>query len=255
MVFPFGCTANVVVALARVFRPRTAWKRDRTEKAPRNADPRLRARPPWPPIDGSNWGSSRLQSAGAKQAREDRRTSGALAMADLKAEQAALPSHVEGTIHAIGRLQLEYHEAASPPHRLARTITIRLGRPGFLAILAVLIPTWILINLALWSLGWRTPDPPPFLGLEGASSFVSLFVVIIVLATQQRDQELAQLHQQLTLQLAILAEQKAAKLIELVEELRRDHPNIPDRVDRQAQALAQPADPESVLNAIKASQS
>jgi uncharacterized membrane protein len=89
-------------------------------------------------------------------------------------------------------------------------------------------------------------DPPPFAWLNGAVSLLSLFVVIVVLSTQRRDEELAQLHQQLTLQLALLSKQKTA------EALRRDHPAIPDRVDAQAQAMAQPANPEAVLDAINA---
>jgi head-tail adaptor len=63
--------------------------------------------------------------------------------------------------------------------------------------------------------------------------------------------ELTQLNQRLTLQLAILAEQKAAKTIELLERLRKDHPAIPDHHDEEASAMAQPTSPEAVLNAIK----
>jgi uncharacterized membrane protein len=61
----------------------------------------------------------------------------------------------------------------------------------------------------------------------------------------------AQLREQLTLELAILSEQKTAKAIQLLEESRRDNPLIRDRVDHEAEAMAQPADPHSVLEAIK----
>jgi hypothetical protein len=37
----------------------------------------------------------------------------------------------------------------------------------------------------------------------------------------------------------------------LLEEFRRDSPHIHDRVDRDAEKLAQPANPQSVLDAIK----
>jgi uncharacterized membrane protein len=53
------------------------------------------------------------------------------------------------------------------------------------------------------------------------------------------------------LELAILSEQKTAKVIQLLEEFRRDNPMIRDRVDYEAEAMAQPADPQSVLAAIK----
>jgi uncharacterized membrane protein len=76
-------------------------------------------------------------------------------------------------------------------------------------------------------------------------------MVILILATQQREYQLAKLREQLTLELAILSEQKTAKVIQLLEESRRDNPLIRNRVDQEAEAMAQPADPQSVLDAIK----
>jgi uncharacterized membrane protein len=52
------------------------------------------------------------------------------------------------------------------------------------------------------------------------------------------------------LELAILSEQKTAKIVALLEELRRDSPAIHDRVDEQAEVMARPADPRSVIEAI-----
>jgi hypothetical protein len=40
-------------------------------------------------------------------------------------------------------------------------------------------------------------------------------------------------------------------VIQLLEESRRDNPLIRDRVDQEAEAMAQPADPKSVLDAIR----
>ena len=80
---------------------------------------------------------------------------------------------------------------------------------------------------------------------------MSLYIVVLILATQRREYQLAQLREQLTLELAILSEQKTAKVIQLLEESRRDNPLIRDRVDQEAEAMAQPADPQSVLDAIK----
>ena len=48
-----------------------------------------------------------------------------------------------------------------------------------------------------------------------------------------------------------MSEQKTAKVIQLLEESRRDNPLIRNRVDQEAEAMAQPADPQSVLHAIK----
>jgi len=65
----------------------------------------------------------------------------------------------------------------------------------------------------------RTIDPPAFAGLGLAVSLVSLYIVVLILATQQCEYQLAQLREQLTLELAILSEQKTAKVIQLLEEV------------------------------------
>jgi uncharacterized membrane protein len=110
---------------------------------------------------------------------------------------------------------------------------------------------WIGLNLILPRLGRPALDPAPFPLLSGVVSLLSLFMVVLVLATQRRADKLAQLREQLTLELAILSEQKAAKIIALLEESRRDNPMIHDRVDPQANAMAEPTDPHVVMEAIR----
>jgi uncharacterized membrane protein len=171
---------------------------------------------------------------------------------EQSAERPVLPNHIEETLRAMVRLRARHDESASVPHRVAETIIRVMTRPLFVSALAALVGGWVLLNLGLKAAGLTPLDPPPFAWLNDAVSLLSLFVVIVVLSTQRRDEELAQLHQQLTLQLALLGEQKTAKLIALVEALRRDHPAIPDRIDAEAQAMAQPANPEAVLDALNA---
>ena len=78
-----------------------------------------------------------------------------------------------------------------------------------------------------------------------------MFVVMLVLVAQKHEDELNAHRDTLTLELAILSEHKIAKVIELLEELRRDSPHVQDRVDRQADQMAQPADAASVLAATR----
>ena len=73
----------------------------------------------------------------------------------------------------------------------------------------------------------------------------------LILGTQRRADQLASHREQLTLELAIVSEQKGAKIIALLEEMRRDNPLITDRVDPVADAMSTPADPHVVLDAIR----
>ena len=115
----------------------------------------------------------------------------------------------------------------------------------------MIVVGWIGLNVLVMLMGHQPPDEPPFYWLQGAIGLGALYMTTLILTTQRREDELASHREQLTLELAILGEQKAAKIIELLEELRRDHPQLRNRIDPEAIALAAPADPQAVLDAIK----
>ena len=53
------------------------------------------------------------------------------------------------------------------------------------------------------------------------------------------------------LQLNLITEQKIAKLISLVEELRIELPNVKNRSDEEAELMQQATDPQVILEAIQ----
>jgi uncharacterized membrane protein len=165
-----------------------------------------------------------------------------------------VPTHVEDTVQAIARFHATHEADASPVQRLIERITRRAGRPAFIASLTALILCWIALNLGLMAFGRLPVDEPPFVWLQGAVALTALYMTIFILTTQRREDKLAGLRDQLTLELSILSEQKSAKIIALLEELRRDDPGITDRPDDTADALATPADPNAVLDALKDTQ-
>ena len=162
-----------------------------------------------------------------------------------------LPAHIEDTVRAIAALHAEHRRAATPTERLMHRLTVLAAKPRFLVALTFILLAWMAANLAAARLGYRPVDPPPFAWLSGAVSVGALYMTAVILATQRREDQLSNLREQLTLELAILSEQKTAKTIELLEELRRDSPNLRDRVDSEADAMSRPADPQSVLDAIR----
>jgi uncharacterized membrane protein len=160
------------------------------------------------------------------------------------------PIHIEETIKAIARLHAEHRAGATRHQRVLGIATSLLARPGFFIALTILVFGWIGLNSFAPELGFLPRDPPPFPWLSGFSSVASLYLVVVVVTTQRLDDRLARHRELLTLELAILTEQKIAKAIALIEELRRDSPQVHDRVDRQADIMAEPADPQTVIDAI-----
>jgi uncharacterized membrane protein len=163
-----------------------------------------------------------------------------------------LPAHIEQTVQALSRLQAQHDEQATALDRTMARITAAIGRPAFLAWLGLAVVAWALGNLAAARLGYQVLDPPPFAWLQGVISLSALCVTVIILTTQRRADRLSSLRSQLTLELAILGEQKTAKVIDLLEEHRRDNPLMADRHDPEASDMAKPADPEAVMEAIAA---
>ena len=172
-------------------------------------------------------------------------------MSDTNIPPPSVPTHIEETVQTITRLHTEDYQNATPLQRAVDRMTTLLSRPRFIGVLTVIVVGWISLNLLTAALGYRPVDPPPFSWLGGAVSLVSMYMVVLILATQRREDQLAQHRERLILELVILSEQKTAKVIQLLEEFRRDSPLIHDRVDQEADAMAQPADPSSVLDAIK----
>jgi uncharacterized membrane protein len=173
----------------------------------------------------------------------------------LDAPSSILPIHIEETIQSIAQLHAEHLANATQHQRVVDRITSWLGRPLFIAVLTVVVVGWLSLNGLAATLGYRPLDPPPFPWLSGAASLASLYLVVLILTTQRRDDRLSQRRELLNLELAILSEQKTGKVVALLEELRRDSPAVRDRVDKQADVMARPTDPQSVIDAIKATRS
>ena len=162
-----------------------------------------------------------------------------------------LPAHIEETVEAIARVHAEHHQQTLPLQRLLAHLTLGASHPLFVCFLLAGVTAWVAANLILPGIGLRAFDAYPFNLLQGAISLAGLVIASLILTTQRRDDELASYREQLTLELSIIAEQKAAKIIGLLEELRRDLPSVANRVDAEAEALSQSTDPEMILAAIK----
>src|SRR4051812_14744114 len=108
----------------------------------------------------------------------------------------------------------------------------------------LVVAAWIALTLTLTGGGVAQPS---FAWLELAATVAALLVAMLILVTQRRQDKLADRRAQLTLELPVLADRKNAKIIALLEELRRDHPDVADRVDPESEEMATPADTTSVL--------
>jgi uncharacterized membrane protein len=162
------------------------------------------------------------------------------------------PDHVDKAVRSVAQLHSEHHGKTTSPQRAVNRVAALMGRPPFVAFVSLAIAAWIAGNVLAGALGAQAIDPPPFPWLEVVATVFSLLLVMLVLVAQKHEDELNAHRDTLTLELAILTEHKIAKVIQLLEELRRDSPHIQDRDDPQAEQMAEPADAQSVLAAARA---
>jgi len=139
----------------------------------------------------------------------------------------------------------------SPEQRLIERLTARLGRPVTVVVILTGVGVWILWNYVGPLMGAHAVDPPPFFWLQGAIGLSALVMTTMILSTQNRQNREAEDRAHLDLEVNLWAEQKITKIIELIEELRIDLPDVRNRIDQEAEAMKQPVDPHGVLEALE----
>ena len=148
-------------------------------------------------------------------------------------------------LHAFAEQQVDTHQ------RTVESLTAWLGRPQFFYGILVGVGLWMLVNSVGPLFGLKQRDDPPFFWMQGAVGLGALLMTSVILITQNRQGKLAERREQLELQMSLLTEQRTAKIIDLLEELRRDLPSVHNRVDLEAEALTRTVDPHEVLAALE----
>ena len=161
-----------------------------------------------------------------------------------------LPTHVEQTIEAIAELHRQHRARATPSQKVVAQLTAAASQPRFVGLMTVLFALWVGVNGLVKLAGFAPPDPPPFSYMLALTGIGGVYLMLLVLITQRRENQLSEARDQLTLELAIVNEQKSAKIIALLEEMRRDSPALPDRADLEAEELSTAANAQQVVDAL-----
>ncbi len=162
-----------------------------------------------------------------------------------------LSEHVAQNIETIAHLHTQAEGKVGRNQRVIEKVTASIGQPWALNVILGAVMLWVVINTLGSKAGLPVVDPPPFSWLQGVVSLSALLVTTMVLTTQNRQAKRALQRGNLELQVNLVSEQKIAKLISLLEELRRDLPSVRDRVDVVADAMAEAVDPQAVITSLE----
>jgi uncharacterized membrane protein len=165
-------------------------------------------------------------------------------------ENELVPEQVIRNVQIINTHQDRHQQNTTTSQRVLDRIASIFGRPQFLYFQLVFFTSWIvcshLVNQKILPKNFPLFDLHLH-GLEVASLLISTEVLIY----QTRQEELSKERSHLAIQLNLLTEQKIAKLISLVEELRTDLPNVNNREDSEAEIMKQATDPQAILEVLQ----
>lgn len=123
--------------------------------------------------------------------------------------------NVDKRLKAIKSFKAKANAKRSITEKFADWMTSRFGSITFLALNAIWFLTWILINTN--KVPWIEPfDPYPFGFLTMVVSLEAIFLAIIVLVSQNREARVAELRDEIELQIDTIAEGELTKLINLM---------------------------------------
>jgi uncharacterized membrane protein len=172
---------------------------------------------------------------------------------NISREELNLTQIVDQDIETIVALRMRAEHKVNRHQRNIERFTQNIGRPRFLYFIILFVVLWIIINSFATQFGLPFHDTPPFSWLQGIISLSALLMTTVVLITQNRQDKLAEERRHLDLQVSLLVERKVSKVIDLLEELRYDIPNVENRHDPQAEAMKENVDPHAAITSLNRS--
>jgi uncharacterized membrane protein len=179
---------------------------------------------------------------------------GRMTDANDSAPEPALPASTKENIEILSNFK-DGEEAQIPGTQAAiERISRFLGSPAYFAFAVAFIAIWVVVNTWGMKQGWRVIDPPPFSWLQGIVSSNALLLTVAVLIRQNRMAQVAEHRAHLDLQINLLTEQKATKILQIIDELQRELTALRGRPDAEVAELSKPADTHALAHAIKQKQ-
>jgi uncharacterized membrane protein len=163
---------------------------------------------------------------------------------------------IRKNIAAISEMQRKDVATRKPQERISDSITRFSGSTLFVYLHVVWFGLWILLNVNLIHLPRVSEfDPFPFGLLTMIVSLEAIFLSTFVLISQNRMSAMSEKRAELDLQVNMLAEQKAAKTLELLEHIAQQLDAVYERfdykTDPEIEALKVSPEPHEVLQVME----
>jgi uncharacterized membrane protein len=163
---------------------------------------------------------------------------------------------VRKNVAAVVEMQRKEAAGRTLQDRLAAAMTAFSGSMAFVYIHAVWFGLWFLLNMGILRIPYVTQfDPYPFGLLTLVVSLEAIFLSTFVLIAQNNLSALSERRAELDLHVNLLAEQKTAKVLELLDHMAQQldtmHGKFSYTPDPETQALKLSPEPDEVLRLME----
>ena len=156
---------------------------------------------------------------------------------------------IQANQEAIKSLKTQEDEKRSFSEKVADFLTTAFGSMGFLVINILWFATWIVLNIGLIP-GIEPFDPFPFGLLTMIVSLEAIALAIIVLISQNRSAKIADLREEVDLQVDMITEREITKLLQLVSAI-AEKQGIKLTDDKDLQAMLEPVPLSKIEQALE----
>ena len=146
-----------------------------------------------------------------------------------------LPGVARGNIETVTQIAEEFARTQTRVDRLSGAVTRRAGSVTFVVSHVLIVAVWIAINTGS-ILGISPFDPFPFSLLGVIISFEAVLLSLFVLMNQKRQAQQAEHWAHLHLQIGILVEQEATKMLQLLTSI-SERLGLPTSHDAELQEM------------------
>ncbi|MGB3298523.1 MAG: DUF1003 domain-containing protein [Phormidesmis sp.] len=168
----------------------------------------------------------------------------------VNGEKYPLPDLVIENIEKVIGLQANQERNVPVHERVLAQVADACGRSRFLYFQLVVFASWWVYS-RMAEAGLFDSELPLFRFQDQGIDVASLLIATGVLVRQSQQNKISEQRSHLMLQVNLLNEQKIAKVIKLLEELRTDLPDVQNRYDWEASEMQHSTDPQVVLNILQ----
>ncbi|HXJ43332.1 MAG TPA: DUF1003 domain-containing protein [Bryobacteraceae bacterium] len=159
------------------------------------------------------------------------------------------PALAHRNILAISALEEQALARRTRAETLGDRVAFHAGQLWFIVSHALFIGIWICWNSALVPFGFKF-DPFPWPALNTIVSLEAIFLALFILMSQNRSTRRAEERAHLDLQINLLAEYEATKMLRMLQALCAAH-KLPEALDPEVRELLERTDPAALAQELE----